>query len=152
MTPLYESRQVGWFVIAMTLIMMIFFAVIAVMSPESDMPVWVYPIFLFVMLPFTVMTVTVTREHVRVNFLLALPRKTIKIKDIQTCEAYHATGVQRLQVQVKPLHGRFQLTGAGGVVVHRIKGIPVTISDPEPEKLARAVARAQGKQDNHGKV
>ena len=152
MTPLYESRQVGWFIIGMTLVMMIFLVVVSTMSSESDVPIWLYPFILLSLLPFSVMKVTVTREHLRVSFLLSLPRKTIRIGDIQSCETYHATGLQRFQTQVKPFQGRFQLTGAGGVVVHRIKGIPITISDPEPEKLARAVARAQGKHAKHGKA
>ncbi len=152
MTPLYESHQVGWLVIMMASIMMIFLVVVTVMSPESDMPIWVYPFILLSMLPFSVMKVKVTREHLRVTFLLSLPRKTIRIDDIKACEAYHASGLQRFQVQVKPLHGRFQLTGTGGIVINRVKGSPVIISDPEPDKLAKAVARALEKNAKHGKV
>lgn len=145
MTPLYESRQVRWFPIGMVVVMLIFCAVISTMTEGEPVPWWVYLMLPVLVLPFSVMSVRVTREHVRVSFLLTLPRRTIPIADIRSCEPYRAQGLQRLQTQVKPLHGRYQLKGSGGGVITPTRGIPIHISDPEPEKLARAVERARGK-------
>jgi len=98
------------------------------------------------------MNVTVTREHVRITFLVGFPRKTVGIGDVKSCEAYRAEGLQRFQTQVKPSQGRSQLSGAGGVVIVRNKGIPLTVSDPEPDKIARAVARARAKHEQLGRT
>ncbi len=152
MTPLYQSRQVSWFLIGMAVVLTAVILALTTRSGESELPLWFYPIYLVIFLPFSVMDVTVTREHVRVAFLLRVPRKTVPIGDIKTCEPYRAQGMQRLVVQVKPIQGDFKLTGGGGIVLTRHRGTPITISDPQPEKLARAVARARGHQDKSGRT
>ena len=143
MTPLYESRQVGWFPLVMVAFMMIAFTVIGATTEGEDVPWWTYVVVVCTIGPMSVMTVCVTRKHVRVHFLIPLFRKTIQMTDIRSCEPYRVEGLGRLQCQVKPLQGRFQLTGSGGVVITRDRGLPIHISDPEPEKLARAVQRAR---------
>jgi len=144
MTSLYQSRQVSWIMIGTVLVMGIFLAFI-LMNRTSEDPAWPAPVVLLLALPFSTMTVTVTREHVRIAFLPGLPRKTVPIGEIRTCEPYRAKGLQRFVTQIKPFRGEFVMGGTGGVVVVRHKGIPLTISDPEPEKLARAVVRAGAK-------
>lgn len=143
MTPLYESRQVGWFAFVMIAIMLIMFTVVGATTDGEPVPWWVYVMVVVLTAPMSVMTVRVTRQHVRVQFLFPLFRKTIKMSEIRSCEPYRAEGLGRLQCQVKPLQGRFQLTGSGGVVITCDRGLPIHISDPEPEKLARAVQRAR---------
>ncbi|MBU0742503.1 hypothetical protein KKG45_00160 [bacterium] len=151
MTPLYQSRQVAWWVIGMIVVMTVFFTFIAT-NRTAEAPIWVYPAILLVMLPLCFMTVTVTREHLRIACLLGVPRKTVRIGDIRSCEPYRAKGIQRFAAQIKPFQGRFQMTGAGGVVINRNRGIPIMVSDPEPDELARAVARAREKHDRPGRA
>ncbi len=147
MTPLYESRQVGWWLLGMIVVMMVFIAVIDLTSTGDELPWWFYVMLPVVIIPFSIMTVRVTRRDVQVRFLLPIMRKTVPIEEIRTCEPYRIEGLQRLQCQVKPFQGRFQLTGGSGVIILREKGIPIHISDPNPAKLVRAVERARGRRD-----
>ncbi|MBC8423837.1 hypothetical protein H8E07_06910 [bacterium] len=151
MTPLYQSRQVSWFMIGMIAVMAVFFSIMIVKGTE-EAPPWFYPAILLIMLPFSTMSVTVTRVHVRIAFLLGWPRRTIRIGDLKSCETYRAKGLQRLATRIRPFQGTYQMTGGGGIVLVRHKGIPITISDPEPDKLARAVTRARDKHEQLGRT
>jgi len=144
MTPLYQSRQIAWWLIIMVVVVVTVTYTLTYRSGETP-PAWVFPVWVAMILPFSAMTLTVTREHLRVTFLLGLPRKTVKIEDIKSCDTYRAEGLRRLAVQIKPFQGQFQMSGKGGIVIVRRKGMPLTISDPEPEKLVRAVVRVGAK-------
>ncbi len=146
MLPVYQSRQIGWLLIILVLTMILAISIATAGDPEEGPPIWFYPMMLLVVLPFSIMTVTVTREYVRIAFLLGVPRRTIRLEDIRSCEPYRTVGIRRFMTRVKPMQGQYKLTGAGGVVIMRTEGIPITVSDPDPEKLAGTVAKVQERQ------
>ena len=143
MTTLYRSRQVSWVPTAMVMMILVVAAVLSVGDQDDGAPWWFFAIVGLALIPFSVMNLTVNREHLRIVFLLGVPRCTVPIPDIVTCEIYEASGLQRLNFGVKPMQGRFQMSGSSGVLIARRRGVPITLSDPDPKKLSRAVAKAR---------
>ena len=150
MTPLYQSRQFGWKILLLLLPALIVMRIATLNDPAEAPPVWMWPLLLLIMVPFSVMTVTVTREHLRVAMLLGIPRRTLRIEEIREITPYELTGWLRFNVHVKPLQGEFRLGGRVGVTVTPVKGLPLTLSDPDPKRLIKAVEKARARYDQVG--
>jgi hypothetical protein len=150
MTPLYTSRQFGWKISLLMLPALIILAIVTMKDPAEAPPVWMWPLLLLIVTAFSGMTVTVTREHLRVSMLLGYPRKTIRIEDIREITPFEATGWQRFNARIKPAHGEFRLGGRVGVTVTPSKGLPLTVSDPDPKRLIKAVEKARARYDQVG--
>jgi hypothetical protein len=124
---------------------------IVTLNDRADAPpYWLWPLMLLLLVPFSVMTVTVTREHLRVAMLLGFPRRTLRIGEIREITPYELTGRLRFNVHVKPLHGEFRLGGRCGVTVTPVKGLPLTLSDPDPKRLIKAVEKARVRHQQAG--
>ena len=148
MTPLYRSRQISWFLLVFMAAMIVFIAIMNRSEPADPAPWWIFPAMAAIPLAFSTMTVTVTREEIRVRFPLGVPRRTIPIARIRACEPFEARGLARWRVGVKPLEGRYVMRGGRGVVLTLDRGIPLTISAPDPERLAKAVAKARERHEH----
>lgn len=150
MTPLYSSRQFGWKILLLTTPALILMAIATRNDPAEAPPLWLWPLMVLILVPFSAMTVTVTREHLRVAMLLGFPRKTVRIEDIGEITAWEATGLQRFNVRLKPLQGEFRLGGRAGVTIVPKKGLPIHVSDPDPKRLLKAVEKARARSRQAG--
>jgi hypothetical protein len=146
MTPYYSDRQMSWFIILMPIVLFGTIVILDLNSPEDSSPIWVIPLMIMIFSAIASMSVSVDRKSLKIRMTYGLPRRTIPIERIRSCEVYFGGRLSFLQCKIKPTAGHFMMTGRGGIVLMLDKGLPVTISAKDPKKLAKAVEKAMSRQ------
>ncbi len=142
MTPLYEKTIVGWPMILFVACMAVFLAVLLAIDGEGG-AAWFSLALLLIPLLMGFMKVSVHVGELRIRFLTGFPRRTVDLHDVESMTVIRSWWKTGLGISVKPLQGRFCVTGPDAVVLTMKSGLPIVVGTPEPKKLLKALNRAR---------
>lgn len=149
MSP-YKHTQVSWFVITITLVVLVFFGWLQVTSrlePASAdsganfLVTAVMALVLFVLASFSSLTVSVDEQSVKIRFGWGIFRKTFLLAQVATVKQvqnpwYYSWGIH---YWLWPKMWVFNIAGLGAVELTMKNGKIFRIGTNEPEKLESAI-------------
>jgi hypothetical protein len=141
----YDQSQVSWIMIVIMVASTIAMVVTLWGQDDQTSGYVTIAVTVFILLLLCRMRVTVDKTNLKIRFLTGLPRATIPITNIKSVETYHGKMRSGMGLKLKPSHGQYHISGAGGVVVMRLEGAPLVISSPEPKRLKSALDKACAK-------
>jgi hypothetical protein len=141
----YDQSQVAWLMVLILVASTIGMAITLWGQDEQIGGYVTIAMTTFIIVLFCRMRVTVDKTDLKIRFLLGLPRATVPLANIKNVETYKDKRMFGFGLKLKPSQGQYHMLGAGGVVVMRHEGGPLTISATEPERLKKAIDKACAK-------
>lgn len=146
----YKHTQVSWFMIAITLVVLVFFGWLQVTSRLGPASVdsganflvtAVMVLVLFVLTSFSSLTVSVDEQSVKIRFGWGIFRKTFLLAQVATARQvrnpwYYSWGIH---YWLWPKMWIFNVAGLGAVELAMKNGKVYRIGTNEPEKLESAI-------------
>ena len=143
MSPYYERTILGIGVVILVFVIGLVIMGAAVFSEGGEGPPPVALIVLVLPVLLAIMRVRVDREAVRLSFPIGLLRRTVPVADIVGVDPVHSWIETGFGMSVKPMQGRYCLSGPQAVRLRLSDGRSVLIGVPDASDLMRAGDKAR---------
>lgn len=146
----YQHTQIGWMLIVVFAVAMLVIAILMAAEgpPRTDLPGWVawmvLAILLVCLILFATLTVTITGEALQIRFGPGIIRKSIPLKEIESCRVVHSPWYYGWGIRYTPHGWLFRVSGLQCVEVSLRNGRKYRIGTDVPAELDRAIRQAIG--------
>ena len=141
----YSNTQIGWVILVSVSAAIVAAAVITLVTKQF---VWVVPVVLIILLlalvNFSVLTVKVDRERVRLYFGPGLVRKSFLLSEVVSSRVVTNPWYAGWGIRLGPDGWLFNVSGLRGVEIETRGGTRCRIGSNEPEKLDARIKKALG--------
>ena len=142
MTPRYKHTQIGYFLVTVYSIVVLFLGYLNIMANFHPLILIGLIIVLVILGTFSRLTVTVDDQMIKIQFGLRIIRKTFPLKEIATYRVVKNPWYYGWGIRFTPRGWLFNVSGFSAIELQMTNGKRYRIGTDEPDNLAKALNEA----------
>ena len=146
MTTRYQHTQIGYFLITLYSIVVLFLGYFNIMTSFHPLTLTALIIILIILATFARLTVTVDNQTIKIQFGVRIIRKVFQLNDLETYRVVKNPWYYGWGIRFTPRGWLFNVSGFSAVELQMKNGKLYRIGTDEPNNLARALNEALNKE------
>lgn len=142
MTTRYQHTQIGYFLITLYSIVVLFLGYFNIMTNFHPLTLTALIIILIILATFARLTVTVDNQTIKIQFGVRIIRKVFQLNDLETYRVVKNPWYYGWGIRFTPRGWLFNVSGFSAIELQMKNGKLYRIGTDEPNNLARALDEA----------